>query len=361
MMKMLLSATRHCLFLTVFAITLVGSASFAVKAQLGAPKDSPAQIAFVGQKDGQHSAIFLIDVDSQRQLQLTDSKDNSLFGSWSPDGSQITFTSDRSGSWQIYVMNADGQNVVQLTDLRPTAVNPIWSPDNKYIAFVAYKGETPDIFLMDVKTHSISNLTDNPAYDFLGTWSPDGKRLTFWTTRDETIGLYVTDIAGNEPIPLTKGVHVSPAELNHPVWSPDGTRIAFTGAPQDAKSDLYVIDADGSDLVNLTPDGRTFNLAPTWSPDGQSIAFVSANQQNVAVEKIEVRTGKRSELNSSIKSCRYLAWSPDGQQIACITGGPNVESDIYAMDSDGSNLRQLTFTHTVKVSSDLPPLQWRPR
>ena len=91
----------------------------------------------------------------------------------------------------------------------------------------------------------------------------------------------MTVIARHELIPLTKGIHVSPAELNQPVWPPDVTRIAFTGPPLDAKSDLYVIDADGYNLINLTPDGRTFNIAPTWSPDGQSIAFVSANQRHV--------------------------------------------------------------------------------
>jgi TolB protein len=316
---------------------------------------SPEQIAFTVNIDDQHSAIYVIDADGSNQQQLTDGKDVSQFGSWSPDGKQIAFTSGRSGEEEIYIMNADGNNVTQLTDHSPIAVDPLWSPDGQYLAFDLFDGKNTDVYLMDLKKKDSVNLTNNPANDFLGSWSPDGKHIAFWTTRDQPMDVYVTDIDLYAPVRLTSKLTLLDT---HPTWSPDSKRMAFTGSlPDSTYVDVYIVDIDNPNPIKLTND--TFALAPIWSLDGQYIVFVSSSQQRQSIEKIEVATGKRTILNSNVKNCLYLAWSPDGQQIACLSV-TSVENDIYVMDANGNNLHQLTFVHNVHLAGGVPSLQWRP-
>ncbi len=99
--------------------------------------------------------------------------------------------------------------------------------------------------------------------------------LLFQTDRDGNVEIYVMDADGSNPVNLTN----NPASDFEPAWSPDGSRIAFVSS-RDEYLDIFVMNADGSDPVNLTPDDlvplTAFPETPTWSPDGSRIASSSA-------------------------------------------------------------------------------------
>ena len=96
-------------------------------------------------------------------------------------------------------------------------------------------------------------------------WSPDGSRIAFHSDRDDNDEIYVMDADGSNQINLTN----SSSRDVGPVWSPDGSRIAFTSFPPGTlDAYIYVMDADGSNQINLSGGQE-----PAWSPDGSHIAF----------------------------------------------------------------------------------------
>ena len=125
----------------------------------------------------------------------------------------------------------------------------------------------------------------------------------------------------------------------HPVWSPDGQRIAFTRGDVMTNIDIWVMKADGSGPQRLTVHPERDSRA-AWSPDGGQIAFVSQRDGDVAVWIMDAEGGNQRKLARG----REPSWSPDGRQIAFVSGQlEGAENDeLFLIDVDGTDLRRLT-------------------
>ncbi len=116
-----------------------------------------------------------------------------------------------------------------------------------------------------------------------------------------------------------------------PVWSPDGTKIAFESY-RDGQAEIYVMNADGSNPTRLTvsPD---FDGMPTWSPDGQLIAFSSRRTGGYRIYTMDSATGANQIQRSTTPYSILPAWSPDGNVIVYTTDRNNDEwFDIGLLD-----------------------------
>jgi Tol biopolymer transport system component len=134
--------------------------------------------------------------------------------------------------------------------------------------------ETDTVFLMSFEP---SDSSDPEIRDVAPTWSPDGSRIAFQSLRGGNEDIYVMDADGSNLIRLTTSV----AADMHPAWSPDGTRIAFVSS-RGADYDIYVMNADGSGQTALT-NGDGMDEQPSWSSDGQRIAFTSDRNNDVGL------------------------------------------------------------------------------
>jgi Tol biopolymer transport system component len=199
---------------------------------------------------------------------------------WSPDGRRIAFVrADNKHQVGVYVMNADGAEQRRLARY---GTSPQWSPDGLTIAFVrraTLDGFNYDIYAVDAEGGPARSLTRTPAYETDPAWSPDGRSIAF--VRGSDIWLMNADGSGQHR--LTSGA----AHDRAPSWSPDGRTIAFdrresrSGDFGDTTSihEIYVMNADGSGQRRLArigaagPQAATRGTPPLWSPDGTKIAF----------------------------------------------------------------------------------------
>jgi Tol biopolymer transport system component len=170
---------------------------------------------------------------------------------------------------------------------------------------------------------------------------PSG-RIAFDSYRDDNWEVYVMNADGSGLVNLTN----NPADDGDPTWSPDSQSIAFD-TDRDGNWEIYAISADGAGLTRLTSDPADDD-SPAWSPDGRQVAFKSNRDGNWEIYVVDVSSLAVTNLTDHPAHDRLPAWSPDGKRIAFVSERTG-NWDIYSMNADGSGLVNLT-NHSAKDS-----------
>jgi Tol biopolymer transport system component len=385
---------------------------------------------------GANYDIYVMNADGSGARNLTTSPRDVASGAsqslpeWSPDGTKLLYASDDG----LYVMNADGSHQ---TKIAAGSDDGAWSPDGSQIAF-AHGG---NIAVVAPDGGGLTQLARNqvtPGHDYFPTWLPDGRRVLYLRTSRQASTFIVVglDGGGRSIVTLPSGVEAQPPEVSpdgasfvyyayieglqtdhifsvsfdtgraadltsvtgvdetNPIWSPDGTLLAFQRSTALAQGDnigtfdIFTMKPDGSEVRRLTsdagasgydlswqqvnaqpqasvdqiafsrgrPDGGIYVMKPdgsgltritdrgdedaVWSPDGSQIAFVRSDHGNADIYVMQ-SDGSQIRRLTNDGAGGSPAWSPDGTKIAFTRETPG-NDDIYLMEVDGSQVTRLT-------------------
>ena len=324
---------------------------------------SSGRIAFTTEEWVYHY-IYSMNPDGSDRRQLTYTTDD-RDPVWSSDGWTIAFTSDREGNYLSLVTNVDGTGQKHVADTGPG--RPVWSPRGARIAFSCCTGYLGYISVVDAGSGFIRRLAETAGADWGldPVWSPDGTRLAFTRSvaSDNDVGfvdeIFLVDAGGTNvtQVTLTEGGAYG---SRRPVWSPDGTRFAFNRfrdldprpTVSNVDAELMVVTADGSDQRQIA-DTHGDDYAPVWSPDGTRIAFIHSTQSRDLIFVVNADGTDQRLLAASPGDQGIPEWSPDGTRIA-FTGVHERRGvpRVYVVNDDGSDLTRVAFGASPKWSPD---------
>ena len=200
-----------------------------------------------------------------------------------------------------------------------------------------FGGQSDEIVVVRGDGSAAARLTNSPGPDRMPVWSPDGSKIAFLSERDGNSEIYVMNADGSGQTPLL----TRPATNEwDPAWSPDGTRIAFASY-SGSEYDIWVVNSDGSGAVNITNDSGDDRF-PSWSPDGDRIAFSSTRDGEYEIYTMDPDGGQVFRVTADPLWDRMPDWSPDGTRIVFEQGSPYVAGTLASTLLDGTDLTPLT-------------------
>jgi dipeptidyl aminopeptidase/acylaminoacyl peptidase len=262
---------------------------------------------------------------------------------------KIAFNYTIPGNTEVYVMEADGSSPTNLSNNSAHDGTADWSPDGTKITFSSNRQDNrEEVWVMDADGSNPIRLTTQNGST--SAWSPDGSKITFHSTRDGNAEIYVMNADGSDQTRLT---YIAGDDA-HPSWSPDGSKTAFSSM-RDDNWEIYVMEADGSNPTRLTTTTEGTDWVPDWSPDGAKIAFVSDRDGDFEIYVMNADGSNQTRLTFNASDDRNPAWSPDGTKIL-FDSDRNGDRDIYVMEADGSNPTNLTDNSTDECCASWQPV-----
>lgn len=195
------------------------------------------------------------------------------------------------------------------------------------IAFISERDGVPGVFSMDNNGSGLKRLTHGAVGPSVS-WSPDGSMVAF-TSRgipyDNVFDIFVVRADGSFPTRLTFSTHFMGEIGAVPIWSPDGSKMAFR-SDRDGNSDIFIMNSDGSSLTNVTHDS-CHNYDPVWRPDGLGVTFVSASGNDDSGEYWlhysnpdgSVRVFEQVQHGNWHDSLCALVWFPVGSTLGYVS------------------------------------------
>ena len=257
---------------------------------------------------------------------------------------KIVFASGESTDFDIWTLDLSNNKLSQLTEGDNLNDMPRWSPDGKQIAYISTGSDyITSLCVMDSNGANKKRLTNNVHASY-PSWSPDGRKILYTANAENNdqihICLYDLASAKSEIIVRREGQETDPS------FSRDGKKILFSSIDHKSDkpfshrdTDIWEYEIDTKKEKRLVQHSAK-DYCPVYSPDGSKIAFISHQNGRTQEEYLEKLYTVKSNLDLNDKN------SVDNA-IAALKQ-IDQDGDVYVMNSDGSNLKQLTFNNLAE-------------
>ena len=288
--------------------------------------------------------IYVKQSNTESALRLTDQPGNERHPTWSPDGSTIAYIHDCDESG-IYSVPAIGGVPRRLVELERIGSGLDWSPDGRRLAFSTNEeSRAPQkVMLLSLETLEVQAASSPPpAYrgDFTPVFSPDGSSIAFVRADDALMhDVYVVPTLGGEAKRLTHGQ----GQVIGLDWTPDGEHLIFSGAPT-GNFGLWRLTLRDQ-LITWLPTQSDFALRPSIGANGNRLVFEEVTfQTDVYQLQLDEEEVVPQPLIRSTRGDFGANYSPDGTQLAFLSTRTGYR-EIWVCDAAGQKPRQLTDLH----------------
>jgi TolB protein len=227
---------------------------------------------------------------------------------WSRDGTQVFFSSDRSGNWQLYRVDPAGGEPARVRTNQTTDWQGDPSPEGSRLAFLSKQDGPEELFVMDLASGRARSLVRHGRRSVLGNpdWSPDGGRIVFSSNWKLGHHIYLLDVGSGKDRQLT----TYRAGGCEPRFHPDGKRFVYVRRGfQSEKSRLVEHDLSTGRETTLV-DWPAKNYNPVYSPDGSEVAFSSNITGDWVVYRQRLSDGRAWRVTHGTAPARYPDYRP---------------------------------------------------
>lgn len=267
----------------------------------------------------------------------------------SPDGERVAFIA-LNDLWMMRI----GESPHRITDDSYYQADPAWSPDGRYITYSSDKSGTQDLYVHDIETDTDRRVTSLDDAVVSAAWSPDGSKIAF---QNQDRATFTVEVDIDEETVETGEVQKVVDELflpSRPTWSADGNTLALAAVNsysdrfRSGTSQILTVDLE-TGTENYYPPGEKFdsistrgNDGPVWSPDGRSMAFVVESTLRVmSVDDTGKPTGPAEQITSEATDAP--SWSGDSEWLLYLNNG-----QLKRVRRDGSKTEKVPVRLTYQ-------------
>lgn len=261
----------------------------------------------------------------------------------------LVFTSERDSDHpDIYTVPSSGGEATRLTNTSAAEKDPKWSPSRDQIAFLSDRGDDFELYIMDAEGETEQVAVGGAGERKAFSWGPDGNRIAYISDHEGEDYIYVKDLVQNQKFRLSI-THDTRQQLGS--WSPDGEWLVFSVLEGDGKG-IYRKNPGGVDEVQLTQDS---DENPVYSPDGKFIAFISWRDSEES-EIYVMNADGEDERNLTRKPGADFDfdWSPDSKSLVFISERDG-NREIYLISIEGDDPQRLTTNSSAESSPRFSP------